>query len=66
MEDLFGTDAVTPQADGTLEAVVRWPIDEWVAGFLLGLGPEVEVVSPPGLRETIGQRAARTAARYRH
>ncbi len=64
IEDIFGYDAVQEEPDGTLTALFRWPVDDWVTGFLLGFGPDAEVLAPPALRERIRERAAAAAARY--
>lgn len=64
IEDIFGYDAVHEGPDGTLNALFRWPVDDWVTGFLLGFGPDAEVLAPPALRERIRERAAAAAARY--
>ena len=38
--------------------------DEWVYGFLLSFGPEVEVLSPPHVRRILHERAQGIARQY--
>lgn len=43
---------------------VSYPEDDWVYGFLLSFGDQVEVLSPPGVREELLRRAGAILARY--
>jgi predicted DNA-binding transcriptional regulator YafY len=43
-------------ADGTLELQITFPEDEWVYGYLLSFGPEVEVLEPEHIREILCER----------
>lgn len=52
LDDYFDT----YQVDGNI-AIVSWPVDEWVSGFFIGLGAEVEVLEPIYLREKIRGKA---------
>ncbi|WP_235672113.1 helix-turn-helix transcriptional regulator [Bacillus altitudinis] len=38
-------------ADGTYLATITLPQDDWLYSFLFYLGPDVEIVSPPSVRE---------------
>jgi predicted DNA-binding transcriptional regulator YafY len=52
------------EADGWTRRTVFFEKVEWAAQTLLGLGPQVEVVSPPELRALVASTAAATAAVY--
>ena len=45
--------------DGSLEAVVSFPEDSWVYGFLLSFGDTVEILAPECVRRQVGQLARR-------
>ncbi|MFJ4097749.1 helix-turn-helix transcriptional regulator [Kitasatospora sp. NPDC089913] len=52
--------------DGEGRVTVRLPVESLEVGYeeILRLGPEAEVLEPPGLRERLAGAAARTAALY--
>ena len=50
--------------DGRLEIELDNPGLEWLCGWVLHLGPEVEVVAPEELRQRVRERAARIAAAH--
>ncbi|MEM8745350.1 MAG: WYL domain-containing protein [Actinomycetota bacterium] len=56
--------AVEPDADGRVEASFRLGPLAATAADVLSLGPEIEVVEPPALRNLVADLARRTAARY--
>jgi predicted DNA-binding transcriptional regulator YafY len=53
------------QADGTLILPLTFENAEVACARVLGLGPEIEVLSPTALRRKVAQRAAAIAAVYR-
>ncbi|MEV6331649.1 WYL domain-containing protein [Streptomyces sp. NPDC051909] len=53
------------EADGRLRVVLPVESEEVAFGQLLGLGPEVEVLAPGGLRERFAAAARAMAERYR-
>ncbi|WP_370412183.1 helix-turn-helix transcriptional regulator [Streptomyces fradiae] len=53
------------ETDGRLRVVLPVENEEVAFGQLLGLGPEVEVVAPDGLRERFAAAARAMAERYR-
>lgn len=55
--DEFDPEQVRRQADGTLLVHAEMPADEWLVGFLLSFGAQVEVVEPAYLRGVLAQRA---------
>ncbi|MGS2613230.1 helix-turn-helix transcriptional regulator [Micromonospora sp. LZ34] len=58
--------AAAGEPDGQGWVVTRLPVESVEVAYtqLLGLGPEVEVLDPPGLRAWLADAAARTAALY--
>jgi predicted DNA-binding transcriptional regulator YafY len=56
---------VPPDNDGWLQATFRLESLEGVAIDVLSLGPHIEVLEPPELRDVVADRARRTARLYR-
>ena len=56
---------VPPDDDGWLQATFRLESLEGVAIDVLSLGPDIEVLEPPELRNLVADRARRTAGLYR-
>jgi len=54
--DEFDRDCIEPCPDGLLVSA-RFPLDEWVVGYLLSFGTDVEVIEPAGLKEAVMQAA---------
>lgn len=52
------------QADGGFLVRVRYPVDDWLVGYILSFGPEAEVLEPPCLREAVREALEKTARRY--
>ena len=55
--DEFSPDLVQRQENGDLLVTVWFPYDEWVIGFLLSIGPLVEIIEPTALKDVIAERA---------
>lgn len=64
VEDYFGVEMIEYDQDGFLNVEVNYPEDEWVYGFLLSFGPNLEVIEPPHIREIISNRAKKIAEIY--
>ncbi len=62
--DNFDPRYLSPQEDGGIRMTVAYPEDDWVYGFLLSFGDQVEVLSPPGVREELLRRAGAILVRY--
>ena len=56
---------VPPDADGWLRATLRLETLEGVTIDILSLGPHIEVLEPPELRNAVADRARQTARLYR-
>ncbi len=50
VREYFPEDRIDNQPDGTLLVRTEFPSEPWVVGYLLGFGPEMEVLSPVSLR----------------
>lgn len=55
--DQFETECIQYHDNGSIIVEVNYPEDEWVYGFILSFGGDVEVVKPPHIREIIKARA---------
>lgn len=55
--DEFDRTQIQRQENGDLIASAKMPEDEWLIGFLLSFGTQVDIISPPYLKEVIAQRA---------
>lgn len=55
--DEFEAEVVNIQENGDLMVSVHMPEDEWLVGFLLSFGTQVEVVEPSYLKDILAQRA---------
>lgn len=52
--DELAESQVTHLPDSSLEATATFPEDDWVYGFLLSFGPNVEILSPERVRRQVG------------
>ncbi len=53
-----------PLADGGMEVEMLAYSQEWLAGWLMSFGPEVEVLQPAGLRRQMREQALEIARRH--
>ena len=61
--DFIHSDSLIPDGNRQI-TVLNWPANEWLYGFLLGLGPEVEVLEPVEIRLEIKRRIQTALERY--
>lgn len=54
--DEFDREQVERQENGDLLVSAQMPEDEWLMGFLLSFGTQLEVISPVSLREQLAER----------
>ncbi len=52
--DEFDETQITPLPDGSFQVVADYPEDNWVYGFLLSFGSDVEILSPDRVRRQVG------------
>lgn len=66
IEEWFGMESLQDDPDSPNHGIVkaRLPENQWLHGFLLSLGPSVEVLGPPHIRDILGASAASIAAIY--
>lgn len=55
--DEFDESQIEVQSDGTLIACAVMPQDEWLTGYLLSFGTQVEIIEPLYLRNILAKRA---------
>jgi proteasome accessory factor C len=63
--EYYVTEDPTELGDGSLEVTLPAARLAWVAALLLRVGPDAEVLAPPGAREAVVELARATLARYR-
>lgn len=63
--DDFDDRNIARNPDGTLDVVTSFPEDEWVYGYLLSYGKNVEVLEPSDVREGVAERLAEAIGQYR-
>lgn len=57
--DEFDKTQIQRQENGDLVASAEMPEDAWLIGYLLSFGTQVDIISPPYLKEAIAQQAKR-------
>lgn len=65
VRDYFHPSQVTAREDGCLLVECAFPGDNWLLGFLLSFGEQVEVLSPEHWRELVKKEAEKIAAQYK-
>ncbi|HPJ01723.1 MAG TPA: YafY family protein [Candidatus Limiplasma sp.] len=63
--DEFSPGHIAVQDDGQLLVTVAMSDGEWLYGYLLTYGPDLEVLEPPEIREKMAEIAAAVMANYR-
>lgn len=54
--DDYSERVIRRSEDGSLDLRISFPEDEWVYGYILSFGPDVEVLEPKHIRGIIGER----------
>jgi len=62
--DVFDSDYITNNNDGSYDLAVTIHEDEWVYGYILSLGRSVEVLEPEHIRKIIKTNAIEIAKKY--
>ena len=62
--DDFDDELITRNPDGTSCVAIGLPLDEWVFGYILSYGSNVEVLEPPQVRREIQERLKRALEFY--
>ncbi len=63
--EYYAVEAEVEREDGSAEVVLPTARLGWLAGLLLRLGPDAQVLEPPELGDRVRELAERTLARYR-
>ena len=62
--DEFGPEQAVRGADGCYTVEARFPVDEWLVGYVLSFGAGAEVLEPPELREAVAVEIQKMSERY--
>lgn len=62
--DDFDDSSVARNPDGTLEVSTSFPEDDWVYGYLLSYGPDVEVLAPEHIRRILREKMKKALRKY--
>lgn len=62
--DDFNEAMIKRNEDGSLELNLRFPEDEWVYGYLLSFGPDLEVLEPEYIRKLLCERMRQALGAY--
>lgn len=65
VRDSFHPRLVVPQEDGSLLVRVSFPGDQWMMGFLLSFGAQVEVLSPGWVRDLLREESEKIQNLYK-
>ncbi|MBR2564287.1 MAG: YafY family transcriptional regulator [Paenibacillus sp.] len=64
-EEWFGIENVLPDGNGYYISQVAFPEDNWLYGFILGFGADVEVLEPLHIRDNVCQMAEQIVQKYK-
>jgi predicted DNA-binding transcriptional regulator YafY len=62
--DDYDDEMIKHNQDGTMEIILHFPEDEWVYGYLLSFGPDLEVVEPEHIRNILLERMQEAIKSY--
>ncbi len=62
--DDYNEEIIIRNDDGSLELKTCFPEDEWVYGYILSFGPDVEVLEPEHIRKIVAERMRQALKRY--
>lgn len=65
VEEFFGPEQMTVEADGSLLVRSELPEDHWLYGMLLSYGPDLRVLEPKSLADEISGQALRVVELYK-
>ena len=65
VRDSFHPRLVVPQEDGSLLVRISFPGDQWMVGFLLSFGAQVEVLSPGWVRDLLREESEKIQNLYK-
>jgi predicted DNA-binding transcriptional regulator YafY len=62
--DVFDSDYISSNNDGSYDLTVTMHEDEWVYGYILSLGKSAQVLEPEHIRKIIKAHAIEIAEKY--
>ena len=62
--DEFDKTMVTRKENGDFIVSAQMPADEWLTGYLLSFGTQVNILKPACLRETVAKQAKKIYEKY--
>ncbi len=65
VEDFFEQEQIVYQPDGSIKIIARFPEDEWIYGFMLSFGDDVEILAPQRLRDYLKDKGKKLLEMYR-
>ena len=65
VEEWFGEEDITIKDDKSILVETSYPEDEWVYGFILSFGDNVEVLKPDYIRDIIKEKAGKILDKYK-
>lgn len=63
--DEFDINQIQPQKDGSLLVHACMPEDDWLTGYLLSFGTQVEIIEPLSLKETMKEKVKELYEKYK-
>lgn len=63
--DEFDINQIQPQKDGSLLVCACMPEDDWLTGYLLSFGTQVEIIEPLSLKETMKEKVKELYEKYK-
>lgn len=64
VEDYFMPEHIRYLNDGYLLVTVNWRLDDWVYGYILGCGEDVEIISPVEIKEKLVEKIKKISELY--
>jgi predicted DNA-binding transcriptional regulator YafY len=64
VEEFFDAKKISYADNGEIYVTVMYPEDEWVYGFILSFGEDVEVIRPEHIKQIIREKAAKIVNLY--
>ncbi len=62
--DDYSDEMIIRNVDGSLELKICFPEDEWVYGYIMSFGPDVEVLEPEHIRKIVCERMRQALQLY--
>lgn len=62
--DEFDVNQITREEDGRLSVTANMPEDDWLVGYILSFGTQVEIVNPPRLKKAVAKRVKELNEKY--